>query len=113
MRDNIASVFHPPGVVPHPADPNVRENVPHARHLEPEASHHEGTHPHTCIAHVFQLTMGRKECRRIDGEVKGYGEDMGKGGGRLPETLVLLTKVYITCVLVCLYSLSNNCYCIL
>ena len=38
MRDNIASVFHQPGVVPHPADPNVRENVPHARHLEPEAS---------------------------------------------------------------------------
>ena len=58
MRDNIASVFHPPGVVPHPADPNVRENVPHARHLEPEASHHEGTRAHTCIACVFQLTMG-------------------------------------------------------
>ena len=37
VETTLPNVFHQPGVVSHPADANVGENVP-------EASHYEGTY---------------------------------------------------------------------
>ena len=83
----------------HPADANVEENVP-----EPEASHHEGTY--TKWLHVFSVDH-RLEQMQKGSMVKGCVEEM-----RDFQNIVLLTMVSITCVLVCLYSLSNKNRCI-
>ena len=49
--------------MPHPADTNDGDNVLHARHLEPEASHYEGTHIHVYSA-CLSVNHGLEELQK-------------------------------------------------